>query len=155
MQSKSTTSPSNREMFVHALEALGCKDFDAFEVYLDENLLSEWPYAVMEGFPTEVVGARRLRTMLETSMATFSSYAYRIIEIHELIDPNRLIVEYSSHSTYLPRGTPYSNRYISVVFFHDGKIVRWREYLNPKVIIDALGADFVWEEAQGASRKSV
>jgi uncharacterized protein len=155
MQAKSTTALSNREMFVHTLEALGRKDFDAFELYLDGNLISEWPYAVMEGFPTKVVGARRLRAMLETSMATFSPYAYRITEIHELVDPNRLIVEYSSHSTYLPRGTAYSNRYISVVFFHDGRIVRWREYLNPKVIIDALGPDFVWEEALGASRKPV
>ncbi len=146
------THPSNREVFVRMLTALGTKDFDTFESCLDEDLLCEWPYVVMDGFPTEMVGGRRLREALETSFRVFTPYNYRIIEIHDLADPDRLIAEYSSHSTYLPRNVPYSNRYVGIFEFRNGKISRWREYVNPLIVLEALGPGSTWREGEGAVR---
>lgn len=140
---------SNREVFVRMLTALGRKDFDAFERYLDENLLAEWPYVVMEGFPTQMIGARRLRNALETSLVAFTPYAYRIVEIHEVVGGERLVAEYTSHSTYLPRNVPYSNRYVGIVEFRGGRITHWREYVNPLTVLEALGPGFTWQESQG------
>ena len=86
--------------------------------------------------------------MLEISLKDFAPYSYRIIDIYELADPTRLIAEYTSHSVYFPRNTPYSNRYISIFDFKDGRITRWREYVNPQIVIEALGHSS-WEEGQG------
>jgi ketosteroid isomerase-like protein len=147
------TTAANREIFTRMLTALGSKDYDTFEQQLDENLLCEWPYAVMEGFPATLTGGRKLREALEVSLRTFAPYNYRILELHDLADPDRLIAEYSSHSLYLPRNVPYTNRYIGVVEFRCGRITRWREYLNPLPIVEALGRGFYWQQDEGAVRK--
>ena len=147
------TSPTNRSVFLTMLQALGSKDFDTFERCLDAELLCEWPYVVMEGFPTELRGGRRLREALEVSFEAFAPYDYRIVEIHSLEDPDRLIAEYTSHSRYLPRDVPYSNRYVGIFDFREGRISRWREYVNPLIVREALGGDYEWHEDRGAGRK--
>ncbi len=144
------TAPANRDAFVAMLEALGRKDYDGFERHLDPDLVCEWPYVVMKGFPTQMSGARRLREALEVSWVTFTPYRYRIQHLHDLADPDMLVAEYSSHSTYLPRNAPYENLYIAVVRFRDGKVAHWREYVNPLVTLEALGPDARWDESRGA-----
>jgi uncharacterized protein len=144
------TSPANRELFVRMLEALGRKEYDPFQASLDPQIVCEWPYRVLDGFPTEMIGAQRLRSALETSLDTFTPYSYRIEEIHDLADPNRLVAEYTSHSTYLPRNVPYENRYVGFFRGANGLITHWREYVNPLVVLEALGPHFQWQEGSGA-----
>lgn len=139
------TDPANRALFERMLNALGRKDFDEFEAYLADDILLEWPYPVMDGFPTEQRGARWLRDNLEQSLQDFTPYAYRISAIHDMADPDKLIAEYSSHSEYLPSGTPYSNRYISLIEFAGGRITRWREYVNPQIVERTLGSGATWQ----------
>jgi len=143
------TSSANRDLFVTMLNALGRKDFDAFEACLAPDILFEWPFPVMEGFPLEHRGARWFRGTLEVSWRDFDDYAYRIETIHDLADENRLIAEYTSHSRYRPTGQPYSNRYISVLDFADGQITRWREYVNPMIVAQVLGEGASWTEDGG------
>lgn len=144
------TSTANRALFETMLGALGRKEFDRFEACLADDILLEWPYPVMDGFPVEQRGARWLRTALEASFVDFAPYAYRIEAIHDLADADRLIAEYSSHSRYLPTGEPYANRYISVVDFAGGRITRWREYVNPQIVARVVGAQATWREGEGA-----
>jgi hypothetical protein len=73
------------------------------------------------GVPDRAAGSRRLREALEVSFESFAPYAYRIVELHSLEDPDRLIAEYTSHSHYLPRDLPYSNRYVGIFDFRDGR----------------------------------
>jgi ketosteroid isomerase-like protein len=148
------TAPSNRDVFIRMLTALGSKDYDTFEDCLDPELVCEWPYVVMEGFPTEMRGARRLREALEVSFTQFEPYAYRIIEIHSLEDPDRLVAEYSSHSRYLPTDKPYSNRYVGIFGFRDGRISTWREYVNPLIVLETLGSGKNWSEDRGPQQKT-
>ena len=63
---------------------------------------------------------------------------------------DRLIAEYSSHSRYIPTGEPYSNRYVSILDFAEGRITRWREYVNPQVVSKVLGENAGWSETGGA-----
>jgi ketosteroid isomerase-like protein len=148
------TAPINRDVFIRMLNALGSKDFETFENCLDPELLCEWPYRVMDGFPAELRGARRLREALEVSFAQFAPYAYRIIEIHSLEDPDRLIAEYTSHSRYLPNDKPYSNRYVGIFGFRDGRISTWREYVNPLIVLETLGSGQNWSEDRGPQHKT-
>ena len=142
------TDPANRALFERMLNALGRKDFDEFEACLADDILLEWPYPVMDGFPTEQRGAHWLRDSLEQSLRDFTPYAYRITAIHDMSDPDKLIAEYSSHSEYLPTGTPYSNRYISLIEFGGGRITRWREYVNPQVVERTLGKRATWQSVK-------
>lgn len=144
------TIAGNHYLFVTMLTALGRKDFDTVEACLADDILFEWPFPVMDGFPTEHRGARWFRQAIETSWHDFDDYAYRIEVVHDLAEDDRLIAEYSSHSRYRPTGEPYSNRYISVFDFADGQITRWREYVNPRIVAQVLGEDASWSEESGA-----
>lgn len=147
------TSTANRELFVTMLTALGQKDYDTFEAALHPDVLLEWPYPPMEGFPTEKRGARWFREMLEVSWADFDPYNYRIETLHDLAEADRLIAEYTSHSRFIPTNAAYSNRYIAVIDFADGRIVRWREYVNPLVISAIMGEQSRWSaETMGPER---
>ena len=148
------TKLSNRDVFIRTLNALGSKDFDTFESFLTDDHLAEWPYVVMQGFPTAMSGGRRLREMLEVSLAAFAPFRYEIIEIHECAKPDRLLAEYSATSRYLTRDVPYANQYVGVIDFRGGKISRWREYVNPMPVLEALGPGLVWTEAAGQVKAS-
>lgn len=144
------TSTANRDLFVAMLTALGRKDFDTVENCLAEDVVFEWPFPVMDGFPAEHRGARWFRQAMEASWRDFADYAYEIEMIHDLAQEDSLIAEYSSHSRYLPTGQPYSNRYISIFDFAGGRITRWREYVNPMVVAQVLGQGASWSEDSGA-----
>ena len=142
------TSAGNRELFERMLRALGTKDFDGFEACLHPDVLLEWPYEVMPGYPGAQRGAAWFRDVLTASWRDFEPFAYRIEVIHDLARPDGLIAEYTSHSRYLPTGKPYSNRYVGMIDFADGLITRWREYVNPMIIADVVGG--AWREPAGA-----
>ncbi|MFC4595572.1 nuclear transport factor 2 family protein [Sphingobium tyrosinilyticum] len=144
------TSNVNRDLFVTMLTALGRKEFDTVERCLADDIVFEWPFPVMDGFPTEHRGAGWFLQAMETSWRDFDDYAYKIEVIHDLAEDTRLIAEYSSHSRYRPTGEPYSNRYISILDFADGRITRWREYVNPRVVAQVLGERASWSEDNGA-----
>jgi ketosteroid isomerase-like protein len=43
----------------------------------------------------------------------------------------------------LATGAAYANRYISVLTIEERKVIRWRDYLDPLAVFDALG----WPDA--------
>src|ERR1700722_13510739 len=50
-----------------------------------------------------------------------------------------VVLEYASEGKVVATGAPYGNRYISVVTLRDREVVRWRDYLDPVAVFDALG----------------
>jgi ketosteroid isomerase-like protein len=143
----------NRAAFIAMLSALGTKDFDTFERYLDSDVLCEWPYPPMAGFPTAMSGARTIRACFDRDMGAFTPYNYTIQKIYSTDDPAVVIAEYSSSSTYLPRNVPYGNKYVGIMTFRDGKITVWREYVNPIPILDVVGTDQAWSKDAGRVAK--
>lgn len=124
----------HRHALVATLDALGRKDFDAMERWLDPEVRCSWPFKPVEWMPDELVGARTIRQLLETSTRDWAPFAYTVDRIHDLVDPDCLIAEYRSHSEYRPLSRPYSNAYISVFRFSSGRISEWREYLDPALV---------------------
>jgi ketosteroid isomerase-like protein len=143
----------NRAAFVAMLTALGTKDFDTFARYLDHDVVCEWPYPPMDGFPNTMSGALNIRTCFERDMGAFTPYNYQIQKIYGTDDPAVVIAEYTSASTYLPRNVPYANQYLGIMHFRGGKIVLWREYVNPVPIRDVVGGDQGWTRDTGRVAK--
>ena len=133
---------ANKAAFLKLLGHLGRKEFDAFEACLADIFVQEWPYLPLPTLPSRLEGARVVRQTIEAGMSDFDAYDYQVIALHDMLDPDVLIAEYTSHSVYRRRGVPYSNRYISVLKFHDGKLTHWSEYVNPLIIKEALLDDF-------------
>jgi uncharacterized protein len=124
----------NIEIFTTMLGHLGLQEYDLCGQYLSEDIYADWPYIPAPGCPDHLIGREPLLNFFRGGMADFEPFRYRIAEIHALLDPDKLIAEYSSHSRFPARDRPYSNRYCAVVHFRDGLISYWREYVNPETI---------------------
>ena len=80
-------------------------------------------------------------------MALYAGYGDNIVlhgadalVVHRSQDPRIVIIEYEVHGTVVATGTPYDNRFVSVVTIEDRKIVRWRDYMDSLVAMTALRA---------------
>ncbi len=70
---------------------------------------------------------------------SFSEFAMTIDAVHATADPNVVIAEHRSDAVVAANGRPYRNRYVTVFRFdEDGRIVLWREYYDPGVVVRAF-----------------
>jgi uncharacterized protein len=128
----------NIDIFKTMLGHLGEQQYAQCGLYLAEDIYADWPYIPAPGCPEHIIGREPLLAFFKGGMQGFEPYRYRIIAIHEMLDANKIIAEYSSHSSFLSNGRPYSNRYCSVLHFKAGLITYWREYVNPEIIRQAM-----------------
>lgn len=59
---------------------------------------------------------------------------------HPAQDPELMIAEFKSVGKHRETGNPYNQTYISVVRTKDGRIVNYRDFWNPLVAIESVGA---------------
>ncbi|MFF7590389.1 nuclear transport factor 2 family protein [Kitasatospora purpeofusca] len=60
-------------------------------------------------------------------------------EVYPTTDPGVVVLEYAGHGTGVATGRPYHQRYVSIVTIRERRIVHWRDYSNPLVVIDTIG----------------
>lgn len=126
----------NRAVFLQMMNALGCKDWDAGFACMTEDVYCDWPYRPIPDMDEAMIGRDVVRAFFDNGQAPLAGLNYRIDQIHELLDPEALIAEYHSDSRHLATGVAYSNRYLGILRFRDGKVCYWREYINPLAIRD-------------------
>jgi ketosteroid isomerase-like protein len=61
------------------------------------------------------------------------------LAVHHDTKTGVVVLEYASEGRVVSTGAPYANRYISVLTITERKITRWRDYLDPLAVFDALG----------------
>jgi ketosteroid isomerase-like protein len=61
------------------------------------------------------------------------------LAVHHDQAQGTVVLEYASEGRVVATGAPYGNRYVSVVTLRDREVVRWRDYLDPIAVFDALG----------------
>jgi ketosteroid isomerase-like protein len=90
------------------------------------------------GWPQTVRGRANL-------MALYSGYGKTIglsrgdaLVVHPSTDGRVVILEYEVHGKILATGTPYDNRFVSVVTIENRKIVHWRDYMDSLAAWTAL-----------------
>lgn len=50
-----------------------------------------------------------------------------------------IVLQYASEGSVVTTGATYANRYVSVLTIEGRKVARWRDYLDPLAVFDALG----------------
>ncbi|MUL84329.1 MULTISPECIES: nuclear transport factor 2 family protein [unclassified Mycolicibacterium] len=50
-----------------------------------------------------------------------------------------VVLEYEVHGHPVHGGSPYDNRFVSIITAADGKVTHWRDYLDPLAVFDATG----------------
>jgi uncharacterized protein len=105
---------------------------------LSENAVFEFVITV-PGYPRRVEGRAAVAEL-------YRPYGHALIldrcydlAVHHDPDRGTVVLEYASEGKVVATGAPYSNRYVSVLTLRDREVVRWRDYLDPVAVFDALG----------------
>jgi ketosteroid isomerase-like protein len=105
-----------------------------------EDLYFELPYGP-GAKPAEVRGREEFLALNAKTWPAFKRFELQITQVHPLLDPDKLILEYRSDGEIIATGKPYRNRYIGVFGFRDGAICEWHEFHNPDVPAEAFRRD--------------
>ena len=70
---------------------------------------------------------------------SFSTFSMSVDTIHTTADPHVVIAEHRSDGVVAANGRRYQNRYCTIFSFDDdGRVVRWREYYDAGVVVQAF-----------------
>lgn len=61
------------------------------------------------------------------------------LAVHRDREASVVVLEYATHGRVTRTGQMYDNRFVSVITINDRKVTRWRDYLDPVAIFNALG----------------
>lgn len=114
---------------------------DAGEDFLSmcaEDIVFQFPFAPA-GTVTEVKGKDRLLAYLQKagSLIDFESMGTPIM--HSSNDGETFVLEFSCKASGKDTGVRYDQNYVSIVRVSDGRIVRYRDYWNPLILLEAVG----------------
>jgi ketosteroid isomerase-like protein len=110
-----------------AFAAIAAGDAEGQLSHYTDDVIFELPYTDPPKRSTSRAEA------LANIAAAFTVFRFEltITAVHECLDPDELIVEFTGGGSYLPTGAPYANVYIAVFRFRDGLICYQREFFNP------------------------
>ena len=91
------------------------------------------------GYPRHVEGRQAVAELYRLYGDTIVLDCCDDLAVHH--DPNTgvVVLEYASQGRVVATGAPYTNRYISVLTIAGRKVRRWRDYLDPVAVFNALG----------------
>ncbi|GAA2210197.1 hypothetical protein GCM10009850_056560 [Nonomuraea monospora] len=101
------------------------------------DVVVEWPYRP-EGVPGELRGRQAFAAFVAEHGGAITFHEYTGVEMHQTLDPEVVIVEYTVHGTVTATGRPFEQRPVTVLRVRDGQVVTYRDYVNPLPVMEAL-----------------
>ena len=130
--------PSFSAMLKVALGDLLAPGAATFVDMFDENGVMEFPFA-----PTGSVKRIDGRTALIDYLAQLGTVVHiagvSVPVIHRTTEPDTVILEFESSGASVATGRAYRQTYVSIITLTSGRIVRYRDYWNPLVILGLTG----------------
>jgi ketosteroid isomerase-like protein len=128
----------NIRLFVSGYRALLKGDLEGFVDMWAEDGSLEFPYSP-EGSPQRLDSKAAIREYLRRFPEMLRIDRLGEPVFHQSEDPRVLVAEFSCEGQAVATGKPYNQKYISVVEFRDGRIVKYRDYWNPLILLRAQG----------------
>ena len=112
------------------------RDMEGWYDNLHDDIVMEFPFGASVGMPERVEGKEACSAVF-AMVCELVKVQFFNIRIHEMADPDQLIVEYEGHGD--PEPGAYDQKYICVQAYKDGKLILFREHWNSKVVFDLFG----------------
>ena len=116
----------------------GVADGANFFDLLAEDVVFDYVITV-PGYPRHVVGRSAVAELYRPYGETFVLHRCFDLAIHRDRKSGVVVLEYASEGHVVATGAAYANRYISVLTITDRKVTRWRDYLDPIAVFEAIG----------------
>ncbi len=97
------------------------------------------------GYPRHVVGRSTVAELYRPYGNMLVLDRCFDLAVHYDREAGVVVLEYASEGRVVATGADYANRYISVLTIVDSKVTRWRDYLDPIAVFDAVGWPHVAE----------
>jgi ketosteroid isomerase-like protein len=116
----------------------GLVDGDHFFDDLAEDVVFDYVITV-PGYPRRVVGRAAVAELYRPYGETFVLHRCFDLAVHHDRESGVVVLEYASEGHVVSSGAAYANRYISVLTITDREVARWRDYLDPIAVFEAVG----------------
>ncbi|WP_433518892.1 nuclear transport factor 2 family protein [Nonomuraea sp. CA-143628] len=126
------------ELVKHALKLLVSKDMSAFAGLWAETGAMEFPFAP-PGYPQRLEGRAAIQEYLRGYPDILDIREITEQVVHQSVDPEVVIAEFTAAGIVVATGRPYSLRYIAVITVRDGEIQHYRDYWNPLAAAEVMG----------------
>jgi uncharacterized protein len=115
----------------------GMVDGDHYFDTIADDAIFEYRY-IFPGYPDKINGREALMTLYAGYGNNILLHGADGLVVHRSQDPGVAILEYEVHGKVIRTGSPYDNRFISVVTTRQRKIVHWRDYMDSLAAMTAL-----------------
>jgi hypothetical protein len=112
------------------------------DLFAAEDGVLEYPYAP-PGLKTPLVGRDAIIANFQIIRKLLRIDNVTDVVVHEMDDPQVVMIEFAGHGEGLITGEPYDQRYISVIRLRDGHIVHYKDYWNPLALLRTLKGEEV------------
>ncbi len=116
------------------------EDADGYADLFAPDAVWETPFAP-PGVPSRQEGREAIREHTRRVMASpLRVEEYEVAHRYDTVDPEVVIVEMRTKATLTTTGQSFEATAIQILHIRDGKIVLVRDFANPRVLEDAIGA---------------
>ena len=119
----------------------GLKEFADGEDYFDlltEDVVIEYVISV-PGYPRRVESRQAIIDLYRDYDSYMNVRSADNLRVYRDPAQSVIVLEYEVHGRSVQTGRPYDNRFVSIVTIANGKVTRWRDYLDPVAVFDATG----------------
>jgi uncharacterized protein len=116
----------------------GLADGGHFFDLLTDDVVFDYIITV-PNYPRHVVGRAAVAELYRPYGETFVLDRCFDLAVHRDRETGVVVLEYASEGRAVRTGAAYSNRYVSVLTIPERKVTRWRDYLDPIRVFDAVG----------------
>jgi ketosteroid isomerase-like protein len=116
----------------------GLADGEHFFDLLADDVVFDYIITI-PGYPRHVEGRHAVAELYRHYGDSLVLDRCHDLAVHHDARTGVVVLEYASQGRVVPTGAPYANRYISVLTISGRKVTRWRDYLDPVAVFDALG----------------
>jgi ketosteroid isomerase-like protein len=116
----------------------GLADGGHFFDLLTDDVVFDYIITV-PNYPRHVVGRAAVAELYRPYGETFVLDRCFDLAVHRDRETGVVVLEYASEGRAVRTGAAYSNRYVSVLTIPERKVTRWRDYLDPIPVFDAVG----------------
>jgi uncharacterized protein len=103
-----------------------------------DDAVMEFPFAPPNR-PQKLTGKREVVPYFAELKKLIRLDEVHLVATYKTTDPNVVILQAEGKGQAIPTGRPFEPKYIVVLTFRDGLIVRWQDYWNPFAVLVALG----------------
>ena len=116
----------------------GLVDGEHFFDILAEDVIFEYVISV-PGYPRRVEGHQAVADLYRGYGDVMVLHSADELAVHRDPTTSVTVLEYAVHGRAVSSGRAYDNHFVSVITVKDRKVTRWRDYLDPVAVFQALG----------------